>query len=612
MITLPNKYKTIQKALSKGWNTWNTRSVLQHVLLPEGLAINLAFKQHNWLNEKYLKEALIGKNGKNDEIITPGWHSWNGSFTELHIKWQGVDATIQTAHIDNNLVILISQKTETKLPVKLIIELGMLWNYPGKLVKKNDILVAELPTRTIEIFCTAKPANYDLYVPTMTPYISVALEGEIGISTGKKRTLEEIKSAFQTQKNLLQLDAKNKFGEQAKTFLAIQAGIAWNTIFEPKYKRVVSTVGRLWNAEYGGYCLFGWDNFFLAYMCGLDNIELAIANLIEHITSLTSEGFIPNDDRGNDTKSFDRSQPPVGSIMAWEIYKMHPEKWVLETVFEGLLSWNRWWTKARMNKGLLCYGSHPAQNPFNEPNVHSIITAKYESGMDDSPMYSNVPFNKENNVMELQDVGLNSLYIADCKALANIAEEIGRNAEVSELEKKAEEFSEMLQNLWNEEAGCFLNFRTDLNEFSTEIFPTMFYPLLARIADEKQKEKIIKLFHDPQKLGGDWILPSITRDHPDFPKQRYWKGAIWPPLNFLTWLSFKESGFQQEADKLAEKSKVLFLNEWERKGFVCENYSALSGTGDDDKLSSDSFHSWGSLMGIMKLITQCKALSLQK
>jgi glycogen debranching enzyme len=601
MKVYSDKYKSIQTNLAHGWNTWNTRSVLQHVLLPEGMAINLAFKQHNWLNEKYLKEALIGRSGNNAEIVTPDWHAWDGSFTELQIKWQQVDASIQTAHIDEDLVILISQKSQTTLPVKLIIELGMLWNYPGKLNKEDDVLIAELANKKVKVFCTANQSDFDPYIPTLTPFLSVHLEDEIGISTGKNRSLEEIKSVIHNQKTQLQQIADTKFGNQAEIFLAVQAGIAWNTIFEPKYKRVVSTVGRLWNAEYGGYCLFGWDNFFLAFMCGLDKRELAFANLIEHITSLTKEGFIPNDDRGNGSKSFDRSQPPVGSIMAWEIYKMHSEKWVLEMVFDGLLSWNRWWMKARMNKGLLSYGSHLTQNPFKEPNVHSIITAKYESGMDDSPMYSDVPFNKEKNVMELQDVGLNSLYIADCKTLAKIAEEIGRNAEASELRIRAEEFSEKMQKLWNNEAGCFLNFRTDLNEFSPEISPTMFYPLLAGIANEQQTERIMKLFHDPQKLGGDWILPSITRDHPDFPKQRYWKGAIWPPLNFLSWLSFKEAGLSKEADELAEKSQNLFMKEWYRKGFVCENYSALSGTGDDNKLSSDSFHSWGSLMGIMKL-----------
>ena len=549
-----------------------------------------------------MKTALIGRSNKNAEIITPGWHSWDGSFSELQIKWQQLDAVVQSAHIEDDLVILITQKSIPVLPVKLILEMGMLWNYPGKLSLKDDVLLAEISSQTIKIFCTAQQTAFDPYVESMTPFLCLNLQDEIGISSGKKRSVSEIKAAIQAQKKLLLKSAKKHYGDLAETFLAVQAGIAWNTIFEPKYKRVVSTVGRLWNREYGGYCLFGWDNFFLAYICSIDNPDLAIANLIEHMKSITGEGFIPNDDRGNGTKSFDRSQPPVGSIMTAKIYEMCPEKWVLQEIFDDLLSWNRWWLKTRMNNSLLSYGSHLAKNILNEPNVNTIIAAKYESGMDDSPMYSNVPFNKNKNVMELIDVGLNSLYIADCKALATIAEIIGKDKEVVELNVRAEQFSERIQKLWNEEAGCFLNFRTDLQKFSAEISPTMFFPLLAGIADEDKKEKIIKLFYDHQKLGGDWILPSITRDHPDYHKQCYWKGAIWPPLNFLAWLSFKAGGLKKEADLLADRSEHIFMKEWKRKGFVCENYSALSGTGDDDRLSSDSFHSWGSLMGVMKLI----------
>jgi hypothetical protein len=59
----------------------------------------------------------------------------------------------------------------------------------------------------------------------------------------------------------------------------------------------------------------------------------------------------------------------------------------------------------------------------------------------------------------------------------------------------------------------------------------------------------------------------------------------------------------KEAQKeLSEKSLQLFLNEWERKGYVSENYSSITGTGDDARLSSDKFHSWGALFGIISFI----------
>ena len=46
----------------------------------------------------------------------------------------------------------------------------------------------------------------------------------------------------------------------------------------------------------------------------------------------------------------------------------------------------------------------------------------------------------------------------------------------------------------------------------------------------------------------------------------------------------------------------MFLSEWRRKGYVSENYSSITGAGDDERLSSDPFHSWGGLFGIMAFI----------
>ena len=56
------------------------------------------------------------------------------------------------------------------------------------------------------------------------------------------------------------------------------------------------------------------------------------------------------------------------------------------------------------------------------------------------------------------------------------------------------------------------------------------------------------------------------------------------------------------ASTLAERSLRMFVSEWRRKEYVSENYSSITGTGDDDRLSSDPFHSWGGLFGIMAFI----------
>ncbi len=107
---------------------------------------------------------------------------------------------------------------------------------------------------------------------------------------------------------------------------------------------------------------------------------------------------------------------------------------------------------------------------------------------------------------------------------------------------------------------------------------------------------------NPEEFWGEWILPSVARNDPAFPRQRYWKGAIWPPLNFLSYLGLRRAGYPRVASELAEKSAAMFLAEWRRKGYVSENYSSITGTGDDERLSSDRFHAWGALFGIMAFV----------
>ncbi len=595
------QYQNIQKTLQQGWNTWNTRSVLQQVLLPQGFAINIAFKQHYYLEEQYLKEALIGRRGDDAEQIRPGPHTYDGSLTQLDIQWEELDARIRSAHIDSELVILIEPNELPKNQIKVIIESGILWNRKGTLHRNSDHLLGRTNGVLTRVYTTGTLVDDDPYLDINTPYMSVWLDGPIGISTGKPRTIDEIIDAIHIQEQNLKDDA-DEYGELSDVFIAVQAGIAWNLIYEPKHDRVVSTVGRLWNEEYGGYCLFGWDNFFLAYMTGLSSRDLAYANAIEHLHGKTENGFIPNDNRGNGSKSFDRSQPPVGGIMVKEIYKRYPEQWFLEATFDDLLEWNRWWPNARMNGRLLSYGSSPANNPFNEPVFETKTAAGYESGMDDSPMYVGVPFNKNKHTMELQDVGLTSLYIADCQALAEMAGIIDRNDEKMELLKRAEEFSYAMEKVWDNNFGAYLNYRTDVDSLSKRVSPTMFYPLLAELGYKGRAGLIVKHFYDPKEFYGDWMLPSTTRNDPLFPKQRYWKGAIWPPLNFLTYLSLRQAGFYSAASELSNKSLKLIMTEWNRKGYVSENYSSITGTGDDKRLSSDRFHSWGALFGIMSFM----------
>ncbi|MEI8115076.1 MAG: hypothetical protein WCI54_15700, partial [Bacteroidia bacterium] len=61
------KYKAVQTKLQTGWGTFNHKSVLSHVLLPEGFAMNVGIKLHQNNADNYLKEAFISSRGPRPE-----------------------------------------------------------------------------------------------------------------------------------------------------------------------------------------------------------------------------------------------------------------------------------------------------------------------------------------------------------------------------------------------------------------------------------------------------------------------------------------------------------------------------------------------------------------
>jgi len=434
------------------------------------------------------------------------------------------------------------------------------------------------------------------------PYLPVLADSVVVFSTGKKMTFVEANSLIEIKRRAYKSKCE-AFGNQSKAFEAIQSCMAWNTIYDPLKHRVISTVNRTWNINRGGYGMFCWDNFFGSMICAADNREMAIANLIEILNERTPEGFVPNNSQGNGRKSLDRSQPPVGTLAAWKLFQKYHDKWLLEIVFQPLFDWNRWWLKHRLYKGMLCWGSSKSDNPWKDKAWHNALAAALESGLDDSPMYDGLEFDSVHHILPLHDVGLNSLFIHDCRLLAKMAAELGKKQQEKELLKSAFLIENELKKCWNSSRKMFLNRNANTGQFSEVITPTLLYPMLSGTASAKQANEMVKgVLQNPDILGGEFILPSLSRNHPEFLKQRYWKGSVWPPLNFLVYLSLKQCGQKEACGELANKSNSMLLKDYKTKGFICENYSSITGTGDNPGIQSEYYYFWGGLLGLIGLI----------
>jgi len=280
----------------------------------------------------------------------------------------------------------------------------------------------------------------------------------------------------------------------------------------------------------------------------------------------------------------------------------------LELVYDKLLSWNRWWDKNRQTDGLLCWGSSPFEKVtyryWETSGVNETEGGALESGLDNSQMYDDIPFDKEKHQQKLNDVGLSSLYIMDCDLMAKIAAELGKSADEKELKQRADAYRKNLAKTWDEQKGFYYNRRTDTGELNRRISPTNFYPLLANAPTQKQAKRMIdEHLFNPEEFWGEWVIPATSRNDPAYKDNTYWRGRIWAPLNFLVYMGLRNYDLPEARKALSEKSKNLLLKSWLEHGYVFENYNADSGLGDDVR-NSDKFYHWGALLGFITLIEE--------
>jgi hypothetical protein len=588
----------LEKSLLRGWNTWNNPSVLSHVLMPEGLALDLTFRKKRggpyWLRDSYVANLR----STFPETIHPGPHASDGSYTELELEWEGMKATVQSATDGDDIVILFTPHAVPAEPHVLLLETGILWDKPGSLRREGERIVATVGTRPITIGSTATPEPVPL--PVGAPYLAFGSDRAVGFFTGETRTLEAIEGVLAARRKEVE-ERPKRYGALADAYDAMQTLFAWSTIYDAANDRALTPVSRVWNEAWGGYILFDWDTYFTAWMLSLDQKDLAYSNAIAMTHGVTERGFVPNLEASWGRKSFDRSQPPVGSLACKAIYDRYGEKWFLEEVYPGLLSWNRWWPRARDNQGYLSWGSDDHPRGMEGNNKQG---AMWESGLDNSPLFDDAVFNPRTHMLELASAGLMGLYVADCEKLGEIARILGRDEEAREIEARGERYAEKLRTLWDEETGIFRDKDLITGRFTPRVAPTHFYPLIAKVATPQQAERMVREhLLDPKELGGEWMIPSIARNDPAFPDNSYWRGRIWAPMNFLVYLGLRNYDLPEARRELVEKSLKLMMKEWREHRRIHENYNATTGIGGDVG-NSASFYSWGALLGFMSFLEE--------
>ena len=585
-------YEELRKQTNRGWNTWYSPSMTSHVRLPDGFCIALCFKDPSVRN-------VIRDLKPDDFHMRPGARSADGSYTELSFRPGGTGITVQSAAADGEQFILVTPAIGGEAPT-LIVEAQLLWGRAGSVFLRDGRLGAELESgEKTEIFTTGKPSGY-AHPHGTAPCLILQLDAPVAVST-RPASVAEVTAILESAKKKLN-DEDARFGDYAQAFSAMRSCLAWNTIYEPEHDRICTPVARSWSADNGGYVLFEWDTYFSALMSSLFSRELAYLNACAVTQGMTSDGFVPNF-RASSGVSYDRSQPPVGALVTLRLWERFGDDAFVHELFPALYRWNTWFAENRtLPGGTMCWGSGTKRGD-RVVNVGDLQAAKYESGLDNSPMYDDAVFDETTGLMMVEDVGLTALFAEDCRCLWKLAGIIGNGEAKHVLEKRMRLAEDALETLWNEETGIYENRDALTGRFMHRISPTNLYALFSHTVSEERKRRISEQYLlNPEELGGEFMLPSISRADPAYPDQDYWRGRIWAPMNYLVYEALTEAGMTREARLLAQSSKRILLGEWLQRGHVHENYSGNDGTGCHE--TSNSFYHWGGLLGYIAITEQ--------
>ncbi|KZT65471.1 glycoside hydrolase family 63 protein [Daedalea quercina L-15889] len=195
------------------------------------------------------------------------------------------------------------------------------------------------------------------------------------------------------------------------------------------------------------------------------------------------------------------------------------------------------------------------------------------------------------------------------RTMREIAEFVGEADDAAAFEEIEKATIGNIDDLhWSEENQMYCDVGVDDDDESHHVchkgYLSIFPMLLGLLPpDSPHLSAILDMVRDPEHLWSPYGLRSLSISHPEFGKgENYWKGPIWIQMNFLalkslyTTYAAQEGPYQQRArDIYAELRRNVVDNEYQRTGYVWEQYDAVTGEGR----RSHPFTGWTSLVALI-------------
>ena len=612
----------LQKKAQNGWGNWNQHSILDIVKLPEAAVLTTMLCNNN---NNCITDTRIEPNRAGDCSVRVGAHSGNNSYVQFFFgNGSKVNSNVSVEYSSSpsgGLILVITPQ---------VVEAGTRIRLSGRFAWWRSGTYATLSAHEMSFQGTGFEP-FKLYTSgnaiINNGIIDLLLDNGPVVVSSKQMSVSTAVELIGEMRDQHSDFLKHEFKEFAAEALAIESAAMWNAIYVPLENGPIIPVSRNWNFEDGttastdfNYAMFDWDNLFASLLAGLTSKEIAYSNFIQTMKSKTADGFIPNFQAGG-TKSQDRTEPPVGAKVLQDLYNRYGDKWIVELVFDDLLDWQNFFLRERLLKPLelVCLGSYnPIADQDHAGNKgNTMQDARFESGLDNSPMYDGEFFNTTSHQMMLYDVGMTSMVAQEAQSMSFLAGIIGRS-EQEMLLNRSKHFSRLLsEHSWDTNLEIFSN-KFPNGSFYERISPTSFYPLQVRTATDEQADSMVSNWLQNSKRfcisqTGDpsenepncyWGLPSIQASDPSYPPLGYWRGYIWGPMAQLTYWSLQQYNtpiVNSGRKAMARQLTSMMMSQWNSNRHICENYGPHKNTTD---CTGTKFYHWGALTGLISIMEE--------